>query len=257
MSITDKQLAVGRVRGIRRFRVDADGSLCGQAVRSYKWSVGENVAVCKRYPSGLPSVAGRARPSPLPHYTTGGIGLWQSITTGKVVSYTIQDYPADMKPDCACGFYSYKDQPTFGLGGVVGIIDGWGKTIVGDNGYRTEKAKIVALVLPTNSRNQIIKRDNVQLTTGYLFAFIATMALLSGKWIDGAALMLVSAMWLASWWYSIRYISTTVAHPSESLYESIVTPSEAAKVRRQYPDVPVYNTIEEAKQAHPLGEFTT
>jgi hypothetical protein len=60
-----------------------------------------------------------------------------------------------MEPGCTCGFYAYLRgcndyleraegvQPLIG-----GVIRGWGRTVVGTRGFRTERAEILALYVP-------------------------------------------------------------------------------------------------------------
>jgi hypothetical protein len=55
--------------------------------------------------------------------------------------------------DCSCGFWGYWEmQPRHSMGGsllpVLGVIEGSGKTLIGETGFRCAKAKIRALHLP-------------------------------------------------------------------------------------------------------------
>lgn len=52
---------------------------------------------------------------------------------------------------CSCGFYAYySSSPNQYINGsrVTGIIEGYGNTLIGTLGFRSEKAKIVALYIP-------------------------------------------------------------------------------------------------------------
>lgn len=47
--------------------------------------------------------------------------------------------------DCNCGFYMFKPGYFRPMGTVIGVVEGFGKTIIGDKGYRCEKMRIAAL----------------------------------------------------------------------------------------------------------------
>ena len=105
----DAEFAIGTVSGVRVWSLTEDGTLTGQ--QGYAWADGENLALCPR---------GHAPPSG-------------------------DDY-------CGCGFYAYWE-----LSGalvfapasrpVAGIVEGYGRTMIGDRGFRSAKARIVALCL--------------------------------------------------------------------------------------------------------------
>lgn len=56
-----------------------------------------------------------------------------------------------VEPGCRCGFYAYWTLNHHALGWspfehyIVGVIEGFGKTTIGERGFRCEKARIVAL----------------------------------------------------------------------------------------------------------------
>lgn len=47
--------------------------------------------------------------------------------------------------ECGCGFWAYWASYDAVWGELVGVIEGYGKTLIGDKGFRCEKAKILAL----------------------------------------------------------------------------------------------------------------
>lgn len=129
----DFELALEPVTGARWWRMtlpkltglpgDADRNwpralLRGQ--KGYLWEPGRNTAVC---------------------FATGGIPR------------TDHDVPDD---DCGCGFWAYWDLQEHDIGGstgaftenICGIIQGTGRVLVGERGFRSQYAKIVALYLP-------------------------------------------------------------------------------------------------------------
>jgi hypothetical protein len=102
----------------------------------YAWQPGLNEAVCGR---------GRARPA---------------ITTASGVTLTTaaQEMPGHEVPEesCACGFWAYWSEQVarthamgYGPGiPVVGVVEGFGRTLIGDKGFRAQKARIVAVHVP-------------------------------------------------------------------------------------------------------------
>lgn len=128
LDFTGYEFALGSVFGVRRFRVDRLGRLTGVHVRDV-WTPGENVATCRTYTfrfAGVDEVV--KAPADKPHGAT----------------------PADT---CPCGFYAFTtltdtrwtpdDGPY-----VEGVIEGYGRTVIGTKGFRCEKARIVAVIIP-------------------------------------------------------------------------------------------------------------
>lgn len=127
--------AVGVVRGVRAFEVDALGRLRGVSFRQV-WMPGENVAECRRSRTG---------------------DMWQSATMQFMLRMdgrpsAIAPEPVDYgKPhpmrDCKHGFYAYYDGSNdYGESDRVdAVIEGYGETVIGSRGFRCMKAQIVAL----------------------------------------------------------------------------------------------------------------
>lgn len=116
---TGKELefVAGSIQGWRRWRIDKQGRLTGISFRSV-WVPGENIAKCH-------------------------------------INFSSKH---DWDPECTCGFWARRASGTESLptsksldteNFAVGVIDGYGKTVVGDQGFRSEKAKITALVVPS------------------------------------------------------------------------------------------------------------
>lgn len=131
------EFAAGSVRGIRVWTVQNRPDLNGYClVGSFHgvWHDGENLAECL--------VDKHLRHSP------AGFLRRRTLTDDEIPTRC-----SGMEPDCTCGFYAYWEwRPRdYGHGAfyhtpyVVGIVEGYGKTVLGALGFRCEKAKIVAL----------------------------------------------------------------------------------------------------------------
>lgn len=72
-----------------------------------------------------------------------------------VLASTGVDTPAHtVEPWCTCGLYSWKrpdrinDRTTRVAGRVAGVVELWGRVLIGEHGYRAEYARIVAVCGP-------------------------------------------------------------------------------------------------------------
>lgn len=134
------EFAVGEVYGLRMWHMDKYGRL---RARNWDgappWRPGINVAKCVK--RSLPDSYG--------------------VFSAKSYDYTwtVRDNPGHDVPSegCSCGFYAYTDNlhaevKTHARNGeepVLGIIKGTGRTLIGTQGFRCEKAEIVAFRDPT------------------------------------------------------------------------------------------------------------
>jgi hypothetical protein len=160
--------AAGHVLGIRQWARHPDGMLAG--VHGFSWKPGENVASCDRgHPvpwsadPGQLSAACRERDQlyaamqrAAAPYPKGIYGLPQAqrreydqmALRHKSLSATIENGAYN---SCGCGFWSYWElNPSeFSMGEkpIVGVIKGYGRTLIGKRGFRCEKAVIVGLHL--------------------------------------------------------------------------------------------------------------
>lgn len=149
----DRPFVAGSLIGLRSFAVDSLGRLTGVTHREV-FKPGENVGVCQKPdapygfdPTGAMLRPGRARA--MYHYafdiTATAPGVAQ-IPARKV------EKPEHKvgKLDCTCGFHAYFDGTNTydGEGRLTGIVEGYGTVTVGTRGYRAEKARLVALVIP-------------------------------------------------------------------------------------------------------------
>lgn len=156
---TGTQFIAGTARGRRSWYVDHGGWLRGITYRQV-WTPGENVAKCfvvkqKQPGTGLPALIPK-RTGKYP-WETGGFGFPEDPTQpAELLPWYESDGCDGLDPKCACGFYAYHSgRNSYGVSGpglrVDGVIEGYGKVILGPAGYRAQKARVVALMLPSPS----------------------------------------------------------------------------------------------------------
>lgn len=141
-------LAVGVVRGVRTFRLIDNTVLAGISYPQF-WRPGENRAVCYAgywfTQQAEESDQIEIRIPPLP-----------SIDPATIPPHPIFDpalAPTHTNPrqyaDCSCGFYAYFGFRTYlDNSGISGVVEGYGRTVIGTSGFRASLARIVALAMP-------------------------------------------------------------------------------------------------------------
>jgi hypothetical protein len=111
VTVSDFELVgIGCVRGMRRFNVNSKGFLVGPVTKE-PWCDGVNQARC------LP--------------------ITQPFNP--FCSYVVD-------PHCLCGFYACFDSKQLCFGGVLTVVEGFGRTIIGEEGFRSEFARINVIV---------------------------------------------------------------------------------------------------------------
>jgi hypothetical protein len=142
-NLGDIDTSVGTVRGVRWWSMDAGDTLVGAFGGT--WHEGENLATCRR-DHGLTMVINTwAGPRSVSVSALGAIV--QAAGVGQ------RRHPAP-DPECTCGFYAFwrpEPLPVYEQYPVIGVIEGYGRTVIGDRGFRCEKAKILGLHLPPTS----------------------------------------------------------------------------------------------------------
>lgn len=135
-------LAVGEVYGLRMWHMDKYGRL---RARNWEgappWRPGVNEAKCVK------------------RSTSDGYHFGGGLSFGMDYKYEVRNEPDHDVPSekCTCGFYAYTDNlhaevkshAKNGEEPVLGIIKGTGRTLIGTQGFRCEKAEIVAFRDPT------------------------------------------------------------------------------------------------------------
>lgn len=143
--------AVGVVRGVRSFNVDKIGRLTGVTYKQI-WKPGENEAICRRSQTD---------------------DIWQMVNMQLSFSFDTRtgranraSVPAPVDPakphpmhDCKHGFYAYYDGSNdYGdPDRVTAVIEGYGETVIGSRGFRSMKARIVALHIPETVKPHVAR----------------------------------------------------------------------------------------------------
>lgn len=249
---SDRPLYAGSVRGVRAFRVDGLGRLRAvHADGAAPWRPGENEAAC--YAPSYVTLPGGLR------VTLGG-QLTTVTSTGKepaTPTHEVGSLP------CGCGFYAYfNGDNTSHIPGetVTGIIEGYGSpVVVGDKGFRAPKARIVALVDPGTTRPSWLKwwwwwgPHLVFLIPAAVTAFGAAVGYFKSSlpWLGAVFAVLTFALLVA---VVVAGRADYRAHRAALswLGDSPVVDQFAA-VRRNYPDVPVFRTLDAALAEFPVA----
>lgn len=125
------EFAMGTAVGIRSWNVDRLGRLVSPSYRTL-WTPTEMVAECKANlytfyvgPSGASTVVNTEPSSPADH----------------------------QQASCSCGFYAYYEgfNEYAQADRITGVIEGYGETQIGTRGFKSAKARIVALHVPDDS----------------------------------------------------------------------------------------------------------
>lgn len=124
-------LVLGSVRGRRSFGLAPDGRLTGLYYRQ-PWGPGENVASCHHDGGVVAELPG------------GGIAVQGAATRPIGTAHGLAG--------CTCGFYAYyRADPYARSQRVSGVIEGYGRVVLGTKGFRAERARILALLLPAGA----------------------------------------------------------------------------------------------------------
>lgn len=284
----------GAARGGRAFFLGQDGWLRGITYRQV-WLPGENEAVCmvtKQPPAGR-----RVHWDDLP-FKTGGV--WFPYGREGATPNLLPEHEwascEGLAKDCACGFYAYHAQQGYGYaagpaGGwgqrVEGIVEAYGKIILGSQGYRAQKARVVAVYLPPPSSGdmeamkrkaelQVMKAEAQALldqplngyargtilgligaaTSGALF--VATRSpvdlLLTAGWALLAAAVEHSSR--KDWRWHNEELRRFIAAVTRDLEACPPSFSEThQKMRENYPDLAVYTSKEEMVNDWPIASM--
>ncbi len=143
-------LVAGVVRGARSFNVDRLGRLTGIHYQQI-WTPGENTAECRATPADqLISISFDALLDQMT-FALDSHGRPYAITPAKPKQEAPKGSPPGHEFEkCKCGFYGYYDgsDDYHEKGTISAVIEGYGETIIGSRGFRSMRARIVAIRIP-------------------------------------------------------------------------------------------------------------
>jgi hypothetical protein len=143
----------GDVRGVRSWSVDPLGRLISPSYRTV-WTPGENVAACKRDEG-----TGLWGNMTLRFTTSAFLGEPVAIEKDDPDSTTTKVKPIHVQEKCSCGFYAYSNGVNeYTEYGLTGVIQGYGQTQLGTRGFKSQKARVLALHIPTRREKKSGKR---------------------------------------------------------------------------------------------------
>lgn len=128
--MSEPALVAGSVIGVRAWRIDGRGQLWPLSVRTAPpWEPGENLARC--FKEADRPVGSRCENPDCP--------LCNGTRTH-----------ADFQADCVCGFYGVWQPLTVPVNHeapwyVAGVVEAYGRVVLGSNGFRAAKARVLAL----------------------------------------------------------------------------------------------------------------
>lgn len=126
----DYPLAIGKVIGARGWTFSDDGRLLSPMFGAFPWVPGVNETA----PCTAGSDDGGAPAHAVLNRRQGEPDVRNPAKAGV------------LDPKCACGFYGTTRLPGGDLyGDVMGLVEGFGVTLIGTVGFRASKARIVAL----------------------------------------------------------------------------------------------------------------
>lgn len=269
---SDRPFVAGSLVGLRAFDVDSLGRLTGPSFGGV-FRPGENAATCGGGRAELAALhrAARdlARVTSRMQLTYGGSSLAQEAVEAKQTPHVTAG------KGCACGFYAYLDGTnTYAKRDrVTAVIEGYGVCTVGERGFRAEKARLLAIVLPGEEKRRHWEWYDRLSDRCYGGNWDASVSVLSGV---AAVALTVSSIGLAidvsSWFALLGILAPAFAamaivlfkasfHGIDRQHSSVrdlsdcydhVSRDQLASVRRNYPDVPIYRTERAALKAHPL-----
>jgi hypothetical protein len=240
----DRPFVAGSVTGLRAFDVDSLGRLTG-VVQRRVFAPGENNATCVGMSGAMQYLQRsmqRAIQQSLIHHTAFYDPTDPTVSGRATAAAELEDKHRIGGLNCGCGFYAYFDggNDYAQEGRVAGIIEGYGTCTVGSRGFRAEKARLVALVLPGVAGNRLVR----------LGVWVWLWALLTLFNIAG----IIQHTLDPSWWVLLSTFA--LGFSSFELRRSVrkrrTNNEPLALVARNYPDVPVYRSQRAALRRHPL-----
>lgn len=274
------EFSVGSTVGIREFDVDSLGRLTG-VTHKVVWKPGENLAQCKRIKNTTLCTEEHEHVSW--QYLRGMGSTYQpdpSSTKRAMMNYvpglcTEPDPCEGLDPDCGCGFYAYYGDVSAYRGmtdvTVTGVVECFGKTIVGTKGFRAEKGRILALCFPEQKPEpplaDRIKKSRISVALkafGMYFApplaTVPAVAFTPQPWQMLPLGLFGATVGCSIGTFSIRRSTAKASKERKEKYPvrfpDVPTPPEILQqVKANYADVPQFATVGAMLQAFPTDQL--
>ena len=259
----------GSLTVIRAFGLLEDGTIRSPQQTTYRWNPGENQAKCHNEGQMVTNRRYDAR-------------------TGYRREFLVR-HRNIAETACSCGFYAYfraveahRYLPTPISPGLLGIAEAYGRMTVGRDGLRASKMKIVGVIrrygpkdMPVRPEEPIppkpVFKYNIPLACIGTIFMLLSMFDPGQSWMSWIGWAGIAATWVVSWRYIIRsrrYLKAgqQFTEDMEEWKKAVsrlafgnfmsaysLTTSQVNKIKAKYPDVIVYETVEDAVKAHPLS----
>lgn len=228
---SDRPLVMGSIEGLRSFRVNEEGKLAAVVDENFVYHEGINDAKCFFND----------------HYEEMN-ALYQMTGFPHLPLRPLHRVGAK---NCSCGFYAYTDSfaVSFDLPStVLGVVEGSGLVTVGSLGFRAERAKVVALVMPSplrrrrfidlyllaafNTLNFLFQLTHF-FTSGRPNVFALTVTLLSCLFTA----VLIAAAKRGSYRKDLQPIASDRLEKLKENYPSVTWYSSRRKLLKAYPSI--------------------
>lgn len=215
----------------------APGALRGIFKNEYAWGPGVNVASCLGNPGWLMLARG------------GTTALWP--------------HEEPILADCDCGFWAYTSGDHFlSVNGpaAVGVVEAWGRMIIGPHGFRAEKARILGLTFPfvtaaeDDDDDEEVDREEPRASS----QGTATVRLPRPGSFQAAGARVVHSLQSSLARALGAPAPPPITPPPAALNAhhpwELVTPELRERVRAMYPDVRFFDTVAALQAAFPLTD---
>jgi hypothetical protein len=233
-------IAVGELRVARGFNLDSTTFDLQSTAWPYKWTAGDQVAVCQRQTEASKSVTATCPCGCGISAIMWGTGLVRAADHG-----TVPD------PNCACGFYgAYSfDADPISRCPVVGVAEVWGRIRMGTRGVRAEHARLIAVAPGVGWLAGVPNLSTVKLVAAkYGIPYFPDVAAMTADFalVDPKEYGIEQDLEADSFQYTYAFIAANVQAFQASMTQAMVGIKEAyASVNR------VRASLEDATQSQP------
>lgn len=278
MNRTDATLVMGSVTGVRTFEVNyIKGTLHPPSYEMSKHFVdGVNYATCPRMHGGLWHTYDYGTEPENKLISEGGYNelRYSALVGDWYVDFSATHPVASLH--CSCGFYAFRTWEQSARSHypssttVQAIVEGFGHVTVGSEGFRAEKIKIKALVVPQRTKVQRMAQRYLASRWSLWLLIVAMFVLvinLFSYFLDAYSAVsedeFVQA-WISTSVVGIASIPMALSFAARHLQGNRSMKEELNivylercldKVRRRYPNVEIFHSHKAALRAHPVSDF--